>query len=93
MLPSVGALSKKSRIPKVALPLPVGVVHVGFVTAIQRWGHDMRNVLLKDRERRSGFQDDVSLSVIVVFGVALLATVAVRFLELPLDAGFLGLAG
>ncbi len=53
----------------------------------------MRSSILQGHRRRAIIRDDVGLSVSVVLAVVLLATWAVRVLELPLDAGFLSFAG
>lgn len=53
----------------------------------------MRSYLLQDRWYHSAKRDDAGVSVVVVFLVALMATLAVRYLNLPLDAAFLGLPG
>lgn len=51
----------------------------------------MRTYLFADQGFRSAKRDDAGVPVIVVLMVALLATMAVRFLELPLEATFFGL--
>lgn len=53
----------------------------------------MRTYLLQDQRYHSSNRDDAGVSVVVVFLVALMATLTVRYLNLPLDAAFLGLPG
>jgi hypothetical protein len=51
----------------------------------------MRTYLFADQGFRSARQDDAGVPVIVVLLVALLATMTVRYLNLPLEATFFGL--
>ena len=53
----------------------------------------MRTYLLQDQRYHSAKRDDAGVSVIVVFLVALMATLTVRYLNLPLDTALFGLPG